>query len=827
VPAAAIGVVHRHPRHVILFATTAGLLLGPLSSLATILAATAAATLTAASTAATSAAARTAAHAAAAAPRVVPLVAGAAVLLGAVVADLRIGALEDGRLASLEGRAIAAPAVVLEPVRERAAGPAVARARLLAGPARGDVAVLRVRPAAHPGAWPGVGEIVDVVGIVAPLGRYDAYQRRRGASAAIDVARLRPTGARRGGPAGLVDAARRRAEAGLARGLPAPEAALLLGMVLGQDERLDEDVRDDFERSGLAHVLAVSGQNVMLLATLVLAAGAVTGLGLRARLLLALALVALYVPLTGAGPSIQRAGVMGAAGLVAALAGRPAHRWYALGLAAAVTLAVNPRAAGEPGWQLSFAAVVALLAIAPPLRGALRRRVPGPVADVAAITSAATIGTAPLMALHFDQVSLAALPANLLAAAAIAPVMWLGMLAAAAAQVAPALAAPFTALSEPLLAFIAWVAHATAAAPFAVVPVQLGSPAALAAAYAGLAGALLAVGVARRRAAELRTLATRWSAAAPPRLASWSAPGAGALPRPPAAWWPPPRRRGGLARAAAAVGLGVVVALVLVAVAPTPRAGAPLLRGELVVSFLDVGQGDATLLETAEATVLVDTGPPGGPILRQLAEAGVKRLDALVLTHAQTDHEGAALEVMRAYPPRLLVNGGAGWPSAVQRALPAAIAAARVRRMDAHAGQVLSLGGIRMRMLWPPAPGPGFRPDGDPNDRALVAHVESGDFDLLLPADAESDVTAGLPLPRVEALKVAHHGSADEGLPAMLERTQPAFAAIEVGRGNSYGHPAPSTLAALRTVDQVVRTDRDGTVRLRVHGGEMRVERAP
>ena len=117
-------------------------------------------------------------------------------------------------------------------------------------------------------------------------------------------------------------------------------------------------MREDFQRSGLAHLLAVSGQNVMLLALLVLAAGALLGAGLRARLLTALALIAVYVPLAGAGPSIQRAGVMGAAGLVAALAGRPASRWYALGLAAAVTLALNPRAAGEPGWQLSFAAVV-------------------------------------------------------------------------------------------------------------------------------------------------------------------------------------------------------------------------------------------------------------------------------------------------------------------------------------------------------------------------------------------------------------------------------------------------------------------------------------
>ena len=106
---------------------------------------------------------------------------------------------------------------------------------------------------------------------------FDAYQRRRGAAAAIEVARLRATGERRGGPAGIVDAARRRAEAGLGRGLAEPEAALLRGMVLGQDEQLADDVRDDFKRSGLAHVLAVSGQNVMLLATLVLAAGAVAG----------------------------------------------------------------------------------------------------------------------------------------------------------------------------------------------------------------------------------------------------------------------------------------------------------------------------------------------------------------------------------------------------------------------------------------------------------------------------------------------------------------------------------------------------------------------
>ena len=143
----------------------------------------------------------------------------------------------------------------------------------------------------------------------------------------------------------------------------------------------------------------------------------------------------------------------------------------------------------------------------------------------------------------------------------------------------------------------------------------------------------------------------------------------------------------------------------------------------------------------------------------------------------------------------------------------------------ARAGQLLRVGKLRLHVLWPPRPPPGWRPDGNPNDRAVVAHVRDGDFDLLLPADAETNVTAALDLPRVEALKVAHHGSADEGLPALLERTAPLVAAIEVGADNTYGHPAPSTLAALRAIPRLVRTDRDGTVRLHVAGGRMRLER--
>jgi competence protein ComEC len=178
--------------------------------------------------------------------------------------------------------------------------------------------------------------------------------------------------------------------------------------------------------------------------------------------------------------------------------------------------------------------------------------------------------------------------------------------------------------------------------------------------------------------------------------------------------------------------------------------------------------------------------------------------------------------VLREYRPRTIVDGGSGWASRVQRALRAS----RAPILAPHAGQVLSVGALKLRILWPPAPPPGWKPSGNPNDRAVVARLEGGGISALLTADAETNVTAPLQLAPVDVLKVAHHGSADPGLPALLARLHPRFAAIEVGRRNTYGHPVPSTLAALKAaVPTIVRTDRDGTVRLHALGDRMWVDR--
>jgi competence protein ComEC len=244
--------------------------------------------------------------------------------------------------------------------------------------------------------------------------------------------------------------------------------------------------------------------------------------------------------------------------------------------------------------------------------------------------------------------------------------------------------------------------------------------------------------------------------------------------------------------------------------------GAPAPPRAFTVTFLAVGQGDATLAQAPGGyTALVDGGPPEADVAAMLRARGVTRLDVIVLTHAQADHEGGLETVLGEFPVDVMLDGGNLSDGARHRRILALARARGVRVVPAAAGERLRLGRfLRLDVLSPhsaldPARG------RDPNTRAAVLQLSYRGLDVLLPADAESDVTAPLALRRVEVLKVAHHGSADEGLGALIERLRPVAAVIPVGAANRYGHPHPATLAALRAaVPRVYRTDRDGAVTL-------------
>lgn len=301
------------------------------------------------------------------------LPAAALVALTAVVMPLRLDAIDGPAERLVVGQRIAGTAHVVAPPRPGPFGISVEVALARPGENGGTRLLARLPREVHLPAGMAPGTEVRLSGVIdtrAPAdssdggdggdghratgdgappaggGDFDlaAYLRQRGLAGELAVDRVRLTGGRRGGWEGTIDGIRERALTGIAAGLPPGLGALGQGMVLGADEEISDSVREDFRASGLAHVLAASGQNVMLLVALAIPLLAAVGLSHRARLPVLIGLIALYVPLAGGGASIQRAGVMGAAGLLAMLLARPASRWYALLLAACVTLALDPRA---------------------------------------------------------------------------------------------------------------------------------------------------------------------------------------------------------------------------------------------------------------------------------------------------------------------------------------------------------------------------------------------------------------------------------------------------------------------------------------------------
>jgi competence protein ComEC len=337
-------------------------------------------------------------------------------------------------------------------------GPAVATVTVTGAPAGSRAAA----------AVAGAGETVVLVAPGTPLRQGGVYRVRGSLRPLDDVVRdyyatqgihlqLRATRAvavgRRGGLWGAVDAAHRAVLARLgATPAPAPARALVAGIALGDTSGLPFAEREQLRASGLYHVVAVSGQNVALLIAFTLVALGIAGvIGTPARIA-AGALTAAYVLVSGAGPSIVRAGVSGVLVSAAWLASRPAPPWHLLACGAAVVLGFDPLELYDPGFQLSFAAVAAIHLVAPRLRDA--------VGEAAAVSIACTVVTTPIAWWHFGRLTPLAVPANLLALPAVAPILWLATLAALAGSAWAPLAAPFLGLADLLASYVLWVARA-------------------------------------------------------------------------------------------------------------------------------------------------------------------------------------------------------------------------------------------------------------------------------------------------------------------------------------------------------------------------------
>ena len=314
---------------------------------------------------------------------------------------------------------VRAPAVVTRFAAQELREPVQLKLPLGRAPPQGAILEALVRVKAPPGPRHGFDE--------------RTWLRRHGVHVVLLVDRWRMVG-RRGGVGGVADALRRRLQRSVARGLTGYRAAVLEGVVLGEDSGLSDELRRRFRSSGLYHLLAVSGQNVALVAGSVLLLVWLVGLPRLFGQVAALAAICGYVLAVGAQPSVIRAGVAGALGSLAWLTARAADRWHLLFLGAIVLLAWNPYTLLDAGFQFSFAAVLAIFVLVPrferflegyPLGRSLRL--------VVAISAACGLVTAPIAWLQFHSVQLLTVPANALAAPVVAPLLGLALAAAAVA----------------------------------------------------------------------------------------------------------------------------------------------------------------------------------------------------------------------------------------------------------------------------------------------------------------------------------------------------------------------------------------------------------
>jgi competence protein ComEC len=557
-------------------------------------------------------------------------------------------------------------------------------------------------------------------------------------------------------------------------GLPGGAAGLLPGLVVGDVSTLDPALRDDFRTAGLSHLLAASGANLAILAGAVLLLCRMVGVGPRLSALVSGFATVGFVVLARPSPSVLRAAVMGGIALVALALGRPRAALPALGGSVLFLLAWQPELARSAGFALSVLATAALVVIAPRWTAGLRDRgVPVVVAEAFATAAAAGMLTAPVIAALGGSVSTVAIPANLLAAPAVAPATVLGVLAVLVGPAWPAGAHAVAWLAGLPAAWIVTVARNAASLPGATIPWPAG-----AAGAATLGGVLVVM--------------------------AWLA------------------RRRRIRRLALAVLAGVTV-VVLPVRAVTPGWPPP---GWLITAC-DVGQGDALVLAAGVGVgVVVDAGPDPAAVDGCLHRLGIRRIPLVVLTHLHADHVAGLPGVLRDRAVGAIEVGPLRQPDWAWRSVLNEAEAAHVPMLEGAVGEVRQVANLRIALIGPRHAFHGTR--SDPNNSSLVLRVTTGGHSMLLTGDAEveaqrellRDDSADLP---AEILKVPHHGSA-YSLPDFIAAVRPGIGIVSVGAHNDYGHPSAFLLATLSRLGvRAERTDLDGDIAIRDHGGGLEV----
>ncbi len=593
--------------------------------------------------------------------------------------------------------------------------------------------------------------------------------------------------------------------------LPTQAGGLLVAILFGERQALDPGVEEGVRRSGVAHMMAVSGLHVGLLATLLFLLFKRVGLLGWPACLFLIAILFAYTYLTGLKPSTLRAFIMIAMGVSALCLGRRKDLPTAVAVAALFTLIYNPLFLFNVGMQLSYGATLSILLFTGPLQQVMAQalaRLPAPfshwswqdnLAGLAAVTIAAQIGILPLIAYYFKEISLMALPANILILPVMALLLGIGLICAVLGLIIPVVASFLTLAAYPLLWYIILLTDALGSLPFAarvVFPPRFleiflyYSIVLLVALQGGAVRQFLSLSVSYLK---LRV-------------------------RP----------------------FYLLVALLLILMPVSWWGLPPFQEKPLEVVFLDVGQGDAIFIRTPGGkNILLDGG--GRPayqedigrvgrlvVIPYLEHRRVRKLDMVIVSHPHEDHYGGLLPVLEKIPVELLVTSAEEVETETYNRLLALAETRGIPRVMLQKGDSLELEEpLEVKILNPPSRL--FRGTGsDVNNNSLVIHLCYREVSFLFTGDIEDAAArwmlAESLLPRSQILKVPHHGGYMAGFTPFLEAVEPQVAVITVGR-NPFGHPHQAILTLLQEQNvEVYRNDRHGAVLLHTDGYKWEVK---
>ena len=578
----------------------------------------------------------------------------------------------------------------------------------------------------------------------------------------------------------------------LARVLSEPQGSLAQGIILGIRTNIPASLEDDFVRSGTAHLLAISGLNLTIVAGILVSLG-IWAFGRRHYIYIwvALCIIWLYTLLTGLHPPALRAAIMVSVFLTADLLGRQRSGIIALFLAAAIMVGASPQVLWDASFQMSLVAMAGLIFICPLLQSLGRKavtamvgeegtlpRVANVLTDSFSVSLGAVLAVWPLTAYYFGVISWVSPLATLLALPVLPAIIVTGVLAGAFGLVLIPLGQAIAWLTWLFLSYTMVVAEGFAAIPSSYTATGT-LEVSLAVVYYTVLVLVLWANSQKQRLAELI-----------PKAADFMA-------RLPVKWVVP--------------SLLVVATLVWLTAATMPD-------DRLQVSFLDVGQGDAILIQRGSQQILVDGGPSPQAIgleLGKMMPFWDRTIDLVVLTHPQADHLTGLVEVLKRYKVRQVLYPDLKYESALYDEWPRLLEARNVKHSLVQAGQEIKFGSdVLIEVLNPQTP-----PSTDMNENGVVLRVALGQVSFLLTADIGRStelelVTHRAPL-NSTVLKVAHHGSDTSTSPEFLAVANPRIAVISAGKDNTFGLPNQEVLGRLEHklgLENIYRTDEHGRI---------------